>query len=273
VFWASFALAAAFIAPTSATSVQQWAGVNRAAIAKIHARDVRVATQRAFDATLARMASNVPASGKSASLRAAAAAELAVPGRYDVRDASVAQPGRTPWERFIDWLGKQWNRLMDALFGHVRLGGSGSAIFGDLLIFLVGCALVTVVARFLIVLQIDRAGRSTAFAPLEHQKNAHALYLQACALARDGVYDVAVQRLFLAAITALDLRGVLRENASATVGDMRRILRSRNAALISPFDEVAAPFVDATYAELPIVESGWAQARDAYARLTAMTTE
>jgi hypothetical protein len=271
-------LAALFVAPSlvyasqvssHATLFARWESANRAAIAKIHSPKTRLASERALDVTLARIRTSNPTISPARTPHTLAVAELAFPGRYDLRDPNAAPPAKTPWERFWEWVGSQWNRLMDALFGHVKLGDAGSAALGDLLIAAVGILLIVVTFRFLVVLQIDRARRGNAFTPLENQKNAHALYLQACALAQNGAYEAAVQRLFLAAVTALDLRGVLQDNASATVGDMRRVLRGRNSALLVPFDGVAAPFVDAIYAETPIAATQWLQAKDAYGRLTA----
>ncbi|HVS45608.1 MAG TPA: hypothetical protein VMS32_02980 [Verrucomicrobiae bacterium] len=271
-------LAALFVAPSlvfasqmppRATMFARWESANRTTVAKIHSPKSRLASERALSATLLRIRTSGPTISPAAAPRALAAAELAFPGRYDLRDANAAPPAKTLWERFWEWAGSQWNRLMDALFGHGKSGSAGSAALGELLIAAVGILLVVTIFRFLVVLQIDRARRGNAFTPLEHQKNAHALYLQACALAQNGAYEAAVQRLFLAAVTALDLRGVLHDDASATVGDMRRVLRGRNAALLSPFDGVAAAFVDAIYAETPIAATQWMQAKDAYGRLTA----
>jgi hypothetical protein len=51
------------------------------------------------------------------------------------------------------------------------------------------------------------------------------------------------------------------------VGDLRRELRARNAALIVPFDEVAAPFVQKAYAEHAVEEPQWHRAHKAFAAL------
>ena len=264
---ATIPLTADAAVPTRAALSARWQHANRLAIATMRSSKARVAAQRQFDATIARMRVAARPSAPAADQRALAARELAS-GRYDLRDGAKP-PAKTAWQRFWEWAGAQWNRLMDALFGRVHLNGASSAALGDVLIALAVAAICWALVRFMMSLEIDRARASRAFTPLAHQKNARALYLAACALAQSGAFEAAAQKLFLAAITALDLRGVLHENPSATVGDMRRVLRDRNAALLAPFDEVAAPFVAATYAQTRVAPEQWSQAVQAYARLIA----
>jgi hypothetical protein len=268
----AIAVCAFGFAGSSAASLAQWERANQTAIAKIASPSARAAAKRSFDATLARIAAKPALSASAASARAMAQSELAFPGRYDLRDSAAKAPTPSPFDRFMQWLGDRWNAFWSGLFGHATLATGAAEAVGYLILLAIAIGLVLLAVRFFSDLQIERAGRGTAFTPLENQRNAHALYLQACSLAQNASYEEAVQRLFLAAITALDLRGVLRDNPSATVGDMRRILRSRNAALIPSFDGVAAPFVDATYAETAIADAAWMQAKDAYARLTATDT-
>ena len=114
-------------------------------------------------------------------------------------------------------------------------------------------ALLYFVVRLLAAMQIDREKRRGVSSPLELGRNARALYVQACTLAAGGNYAQAARLLFVAAVTALDLRGLMRDDASATVGELRRALRARDGALVPPFDEIAGPFVTAAYAERDVV--------------------
>jgi hypothetical protein len=70
--------------------------------------------------------------------------------------------------------------------------------------------------------------------------------------------------LFAATVVALDLRGVVTEDPSATVGDLRRALRSRQTELVPPFDAVAAPFVASAYAERAVEPADWERAHAAF---------
>ena len=249
-----------------ATPLEHWESVNRAAIANTSKPSSRASARRALDATLARVRTPGPSVLPRSAPRAVAASELAFPGRYDLRDRSMSAATKTAWQRFTDWVGDRLNALWKALFGNVHLGRTGAIVGGDIALILLVIGLIAVLVRVFISMQVDRSRRGGTSTPLERRASARALYLQACAFALEGAYEAAVQRLFLAALTALDLRGVLRENASATVGDIRRVLRSRDSGLVAAFDAVAAPFVDATYAETSIVAARWMQAKDAYDR-------
>ena len=72
-------------------------------------------------------------------------------------------------------------------------------------------------------------------------------------------------------LAALDLRGVVPDERSSTVGDIRRRLLARDRSLVAPFNDVASAFVVSAYAERPIEASQWEKARAAYAALTSGT--
>ena len=94
-----------------------------------------------------------------------------------------------------------------------------------------------------------------------------ALYRLACAAASRADYGGAALLLFAATVALLDREGAVDGSSSATVGDLRRELRARNAALIGAFDTVAGPFVQKAYAERAIDEPQWDRARHAFVTL------
>jgi hypothetical protein len=246
-----------------------WLQANRAAIASIHDAKKRVAAQAEFDATVRRMQapSTVPVQS-SAELRATAARELAAPGRYDLTERQVRPREKTLWERFWDGARDLYDKFWNAVFGRIHLGPQGSLAFGDAMIALFATIVLVVGVRLLIGLQIERSARNRGkFEAIEVSRSAHALYLQACDLAKNARFAMAVRVLFLAAVVALDLRGVLRDDASATVGDLRRTLRERDGRMVPPFDEVADAFIAAAYAEREILSDEWQRALDGYRAL------
>jgi hypothetical protein len=83
-----------------------------------------------------------------------------------------------------------------------------------------------------------------------------------------GEYGTAALLLFGATVALLDGRGAVAASRSATVGDLRRELRARDAPLVAAFDAVAAPFVEKAYAERRVDEPQWHRARDAFVVLS-----
>jgi hypothetical protein len=266
---------AALRAPASASGPdanalrRHWEAANRTAIAKLQTAKERDAARKEFDATLERNDRAAPITN-AGDLRAAAAAELAVPGRYQLHDQPLRPRPKTLWQRIWEWLSDQWDRLWNALFGHIHLGANGSIAFGDILIVLAGGIVLFAIFRLLVNMQLERdARRQSDYQLLDRRRSAHALYLEASAMAARGAFADAVRTLFVAAVVALDLRGTIHDDASATVGEMRRQLRARDALLAEPFDAVAGEFVGAAYAETPVASANWERARAGYARLIA----
>ncbi len=259
-------------APAASQSVlfSRWESANRSAIAKIHDSKKRAAAEKLFVATL-RRTRTTGTNVVTWDARAAAAAELAHPGRYDLVPPKTSARQKSFLERAMEWIGKQLQRIWNALFGNVKVSQHVRGIFGDLALTVVLLALIVAVIRLLAGAQFERAARrSGAHETLGPQRSARALYWEAAALADRGDYAHAVRVLFMAAVTALDLRGVMRDDVGATVGDLRRTLSARDARLAEPFDRIASPFVAAAYAESPIGDAEWQRARDAYADLTTM---
>lgn len=247
----------------------RWQHDNRAAIATIRDAKKRAAAQKTFDATLQRARANDTVR-VTWNARAAAANELAQPGRYHLAPPKSAARKKSLWERAMDWIGTQFDRLWNALFGKVKVSQGGRNAFGDVALAVALLLLVLAVVRLLAGAQLERrVRRGGAYEALEARRSARALAWEAAALAERGDYTHAVRVLFLAAVTALDLRGVVHDDAGSTVGELRRALRARDAQLAEPFDRIAAPFVAAAYAEVPIGAAEWQRARAAYGDLTA----
>ena len=159
-----------------------------------------------------------------ADLNRLVAAELSVRGRYRLAAERPAVERTSPWLEFWAWVRDRWNDLWRAAFGRVRLGPGGAVVAGDALMAIVALLLLVVAFRLLSGLAIERRGGARA-QRLESPRDASALYATACAFARAGDYTRASAALFAAAIASLSARGVVRDDRSATVGDLRRTLR------------------------------------------------
>jgi hypothetical protein len=116
-------------------------------------------------------------------------------------------------------------------------------------------------------LQLVRLPAQPQSTPLAETPSPRALYQQACDAANRRDYGNAALLLFAATVALLDRQGAVEADRSATVGDFRRALRTRNAALIPSFDAVAAPFVQRAYAERAVGEAQWQTARSAFESL------
>jgi hypothetical protein len=77
-----------------------------------------------------------------------------------------------------------------------------------------------------------------------------------------------VRLLFAAAVTLLDLRGVVPEEQSTTINELRFALRERNADAELPFVDLARTYTEAAYAEHPIDAALWERAKTAYESLS-----
>lgn len=268
---ASAALLLALFCGTSAVASQRdglvakWIAANEHAVATIDNTKARAAARAAFDKARARLDEPVPAQDLAVpDFAAVARRELAVPGRYQLA-IKVAPPPVQPWyERGWQWLMDRLHDLWQALFGRVHLGRGGAIAIGDLLIGALVLALIFVAIRFIGALQFERRRRASQIEALAPPANARELYERAHAAAGRGDLATASRLLFAATLVALDLRGAVVEDPSATVGDLRRTLRSREAGLVVPFDLVAAPFVASAYAERPVATADWERAREAF---------
>jgi hypothetical protein len=243
------AAAAALTVPSREALAERWLRANRAhTVAQL--RLVRAAAAPPADLTLL------------------AQRELAIAGRYQLTESS-APPAESLWARAMEWLSARWQELWKRLFARAHVGGQAITSIGDVMLVLVAVLLLFVLVRLLTNLQIERSRAKLAYEPLRAAPDPHSLYVAARRAAKTGDYGHASLLLFAATIALLDVRGTVHGDPSATVGEVRRELRSRDAALISPFDAIAAPFVQKAYAERAVGAPEWDRARDAFVTLLA----
>jgi hypothetical protein len=208
-----------------------------------------------------------PAHAVPPNLSVLAQRELGRARRYQLAESSAPPAAQSWWEQLLDWLGDRWNRFWQALFARAHVGKEQAAGLSDLLLVVVGLVFIFVALRLMSNLQVERSAPRFGGEPLGEPPNPRSLYKRACSAASRGDYGGAVLLLFAATVALLDRRGAVESTGSATVGDLRRELRSHDAALIGPFDAVAGPFVERAYAERAIGEPQWNRARDAFALL------
>lgn len=195
---------------------------------------------------------------------AAVRAELAVPGRYHLTSGVAAH--RSLVEQILQWFWDRWNDFFRALTSHVKIGPQGTSLIGDAVIVLCVVGIGAIGAHLLLQLQHERSQRNRAIA-LTPARSAHAFAAAAAAAANAGDYARAIRLTFIAAVTLLDLRGVMRDRRSATINELRRILHDRDDALDRPFAEIAGLYSTAAYAEAPADPDAWQRARAAYDQL------
>lgn len=201
-------------------------------------------------------------------LHAMAVSELSVAGRYHLHDAAAAPREKTWWERLTAWLADRWNALIQTLFGRAHINRTVAGAIGDVIVALLVLAVAAAAIR-IIVAYGRRSSHAASLRALTPAADAATLYDMAAARADRGEFAAASQLLFRATLTLLDVRGTLRDDASATVGEIRRKLPARD--VVSAFDAVARLFVAGTYAERPLDAAQWERAREAYLTLAQGT--
>jgi hypothetical protein len=191
--------------------------------------------------------------------------ELATPGLYHL----YASPAAVRHSWF--WILMQWliDRLLAferALASHVKIGRDATSILGDAIVLLCVIAVAAAVAHMLMSLQSE-GRRRAAVTPLASRRSAQAIAHQASQVAASGEYAKATRLLFNAAVAMLDVRGIVRDDESATVNELRRQLRQRAPDDEREFAEIARFYSAAAYAEYPLDADAWTRAMDAYQTL------
>lgn len=189
--------------------------------------------------------------------------ELAIPGRYHLHPATAARPS---WlELAVRWVADAFGRFERLLSARLHLSPAQSSVIGDAVVIACVTLVAFVAARMLIAMQLER-GR---FQPqmLGSSRSAQALSRAAQEAALSGDFVRAIRLIFAASVVMLDLRGVVADDESATVNELRRALRARASAAEPPFSEIARAYTDAAYAERGVDADTWARAQAAYARL------
>ena len=148
----------------------------------------------------------------------AARRELDTPLRYRLAGPQSA-PDQHWWAPLARWLSDRWNELLQALAHNVRIGAGSRVAIGDVLLVIVGAVLAFLVVRLLSSLVTVSERGEAAYSSLASRKNAHDLLLEATAAADRGDYARAIRLLFVSSVALLDLRGVLRDDESSTVGE------------------------------------------------------
>lgn len=149
----------------------------------------------------------------------------------------------------------------------MHVGKEEAAGFGDVLLAIVGLALLVALVRLLRNLQLARSASRQKSEPLDEPSSPQALYNEACDLAARGEYGAAALVLFAATVALLVRQGVVDGMPSATVGDLLRQLRASDAGFAPEFNAVAAPFVQKAYADRPVHAAQWQRADSAFVAL------
>lgn len=193
-------------------------------------------------------------------IAAAVRSELATPGRYHLHDAARH---RSWLELAASWIYDRFADFERALAAHVHVGASATGLLGDVLVILCVGIVAFAGARLLMALQAERTARAVSL-PLETTRNAAALARAASDAAASGAYGRAIRLLFAASVALLDLRGLLRDDRSATVNELRHAVRERAADAEIPFVEIARAYTSEAYAERPADRDAWTAASAAY---------
>ena len=188
--------------------------------------------------------------------------ELAVPGRYHLGAPAVRE--RSWLAIVLRWLYDRYAAFAHALSTRLHVGSHAVHVFGDAVVVAIVLLVAIVAARLLISVQMDRSARGRAVS-LEPVKSAHALARKASEAAAQGHYDGATRLLFAAAVTLLDLRGIVADDASATINELRRALRGTRVE--GDFSAIARAYSVIAYAEEPADEALWHAALSSYERI------
>ncbi len=191
----------------------------------------------------------------------AARTELATPFRYQLQ---TQPPAPEPWWlRAWDWI----SNFLSRLFSHASGGHAIGALLGDVLIAAIVALTLYLFARLILIATSRRRHADAAIEALSAERDEHRLAREAFAAAERGDIGLAVRLLFAAAVTLLDLRGAIRDDVSATVGDLRRAVRPLGDGVAAPFGEIASAYVTSVYAERPVEAAAWSRAYAAYRSL------
>ncbi|HEY9084586.1 MAG TPA: hypothetical protein VIN40_01390 [Candidatus Tyrphobacter sp.] len=194
----------------------------------------------------------------------AARTELATPFRYHLQ---LPPPPVEPW-----WQ-RAWDAVagfIDRLFSHVHVGHAAGAAIGDVLVAAIVALAFYLVVRFALILRPRTRRTGAEIEPLFAERDEQWLAREAFAAAERGEIGLAVRLLFGAAVMLLDLRGAIHDDASATVGELRRAVRPLGDVVAVPFGEIASAYVTSVYAERPVEPAAWSRAYAAYRSLRGL---
>ena len=159
--------------------------------------------------------------------------------------ASIYRRSSSPWERFLTWLGRWWDRLMSRFGGvhHVS-----PAIYWPVAIVVI-LLVAVVIARSVYLFRARRedVGEGSATRVLRAGTRGRDPWRAAEEAAARGDFTAAAHALYLALLEAAARRGELRLHPSKTVGDYARELRHRSSALLGRFRDFARSYETVIY--------------------------
>jgi hypothetical protein len=195
------------------------------------------------------------------------AAILANPAYHQVESGTEAQPHKSLWQRFLEWLADMFAKL----FQGISNAANGVPLLGQILAALTVAAIAALVllmgyrlARYFVAARRRTRASDDAGELLKAGDRPEALYARARDAASAGRYAAAVALVFRAGLLQLDAGGVIPYDAARTAGEYRRAVRRERAPAAAPFDELARSFTLAAYAEAPVGEHEWRGADAAY---------
>jgi hypothetical protein len=180
-------------------------------------------------------------------------------------------PVRTdPWGRLLAWLQARWHDLTTAFGQHVHVGPQAQVAAGDILLALALLAVVVMAVR----LGAQYLRDFTVPAPyrrlLEPRLAARALYQRSLHAAEEGRCAEAIALIFNAALTLLDVRGLVHDDPSRTVNECRGDVLRSAPACAPPFDRIAHAFTAAAFSRTGASVESWSAARSAYEELVSL---
>jgi hypothetical protein len=175
---------------------------------------------------------------------------------------------KTWWDLLMQWLSDRWHQLLDAFSRHVHVAPNVSVAFGDILIALAVVIVVAVGIRLAIGIAREHQEPSARSRALPQHADAQTLYAHSMRAAEGGDYVAATSLLFRAALSALDLQGIVHDDPSHTVNECRAAVRARSPLSASAFDTIARTFTAALFADAPVSAQQWNGARNAFIELT-----
>jgi hypothetical protein len=196
------------------------------------------------------------------------AAVLAQPAYHQQESTAQAQVHKSLWQRFIEWLAGE----IDKLFSALANAAAGAPILGKIIVVLLVAALVALVAAvaYRLARYISSVRRKSAAVDdgelLQGRPDPDELYAQARAAAARRRYAAAIAFAFRASLLQLDAKGLIAFDPSRTAGEYRHAVWRARSGAAAPFDDLAHAFTLAAYAEAPTDESDWRDADAAYQR-------
>ena len=191
--------------------------------------------------------------------------------RFQVRVSAPAR--KTWWDVLVGWLGDRWHDLLGAFGKHIHVSAGVSVATGDIVIVVVAALVIFVAVRLLSQYIAEGVSQAGTLRAVASRAGAAELYEMSLEASRRGDYGSAVSLLFRASLAVLDLRGVVHDDPSSTVNESRRQVRRTEPRLVEPFDVLSRAFTAVVYADVPVSQTQWANAREAYLRLSEGTND